>query len=111
MGTVYPETTNPLLAGARLAPQDVERGGPGWKNDLHKAHKNKQKTNGLSLTNIPTCKLSTAPLGAVIDPACVGSICAAHATTVTAGLPGLGWLLPPPKMSSMESKPLGTRPV
>ena len=31
--------------------------------------------------------------------------------TVTAGLLGMGWLLPPPKMSRKESEPLGTRHV
>ena len=42
-----------------------------------------------------------------------GSICAVRALrcTFTAGLPGMGCLLPPPKMPPKESKLLGTRTV
>ena len=42
-----------------------------------------------------------------------GSICATRVprTTLMAGSPGMGWLLPPPKMPPKESKPLGPRRV
>ena len=35
----------------------------------------------------------------------------APCTTFTAGLGGMGWLLPLPKTTAKESKPLDTRPV
>ena len=38
-----------------------------------------------------------------------GNMCAACYST--AGLPGMGWLLPPPKLPPEDSEPLGTRPA
>ena len=76
---------------------------------LQRAQRGMVPRTALEGVNVP-CRLTVAG-GLVLGTSHRFGAARAPRTTFMAGLPGMGWLLPPPKPPPKESKPLGIRLV